>query len=104
MDVEKIAKICDALSKSVRIEVFRMLVENSKDGVCPCDIATKLDMPRNTLSFHLSTLVNADLCYFEKDGRNLIYKPNCKIISDLAGFLHKDCCDKNCKSFEVLNV
>jgi len=101
MDIENIAKICDALSKTVRIKIFKMIVKNNKNGICPCDIASELDIPRNTLSFHLTTLSNANLCYFKKEGRNLIYKPNCRIISELANNLHEDCCDKNCKSFEV---
>lgn len=91
MKIEEVIIVFTALSQETRLKIFMILVENSKDGICPCDIATKLNIPRNTLSFHLSLLTQAKLCTTEKRGKMLIYRPNCNEIRKVMSFLHKDC-------------
>lgn len=98
MNLDEVSKIFSALSQENRLKVFRILIENSVLGITPTQISILMnDMPRNTLSFHLNTLNQAGLCSFEKQGKQMIYKPNCKIIKNIASFLLKDCCDGDCK-------
>lgn len=91
MNIKDAALVFDALSQETRLTVFRMLIEHSETGICPCDIAEKIKIPRNTLSFHLSLLSQAGLCFSEKKGKMLFYKPNCHTIKNVMNFLHKDC-------------
>lgn len=91
MNTEEAVLVFTALSQETRLNIFRILVDNSLEGICPCEIAEQLKIPRNTLSFHLSLLTQAKLCSFEKSGKMLIYKPNCKEIEKVMKFLHKDC-------------
>lgn len=98
MKPNKVTAIFSALSQENRLKVFRILVENSKDGITPTEISGLMDdMPRNTLSSHLSILSQAGLCSSEKNGKQIIYKPNCSTIKKVAEFLLKDCCDGGCK-------
>ena len=75
MEVKKIIKIFNALANENRFEIFR-LINSSKDGICPCIISAKLEIPRNTISFHLSALVNAGLILSTKKGKYINYSKN----------------------------
>lgn len=95
--MENITLIFDALSQVNRLKIFRILVEHSKDGITPTEIADLMGgMPRNTLSFHLSLLTNAELCTTEKNGKQVIYKPKCDTVKKIANYLLKDCCEGEC--------
>ena len=97
MNTENISLVFDSLSQENRLKIFRILVENSKNGITPTEISNLMNkMPRNTLSFHLSILTQAGLCTYEKNGKQVIYKPICSIIKEVAAFLLKDCCDIGC--------
>lgn len=98
MKIDTVCNAFDALSQVNRLKIFRILVEHSKEGITPTEIADLMGkMPRNTLSFHLSLLSNADLCHSVKNGKQVIYKPNCNTIKHIAEFLLKDCCEGACK-------
>ena len=92
MKIDNLTAVFDALSQETRLKVFRILVENSRTGICPSDIAGKLKITRNTLSFHLSLLSQAELCTQTKNGKMIFYKPNCKTVRKSAEFLLKNCC------------
>ena len=91
MKSKDVINIFNALSQETRLKIFLFMVKNSEKGVCPCKIAEKLKIPRNTLSFHLALLTRANLCTFVKEGKNLIYKPNCAEIKNVMDYLQKDC-------------
>ncbi len=91
METREAAMIFTALAQETRLEVYKLLVENSLEGICPCEIAEKLEIPRNTLSFHLSLLNQAGLVSKTKKGKMYIYKPNCAKIKETMAFLHNDC-------------
>lgn len=91
MQTREAAMIFTALSQETRLEVYKLLVENSQGGICPCEIAEKLKIPRNTLSFHLSLLNQAGLVSKTKNGKMYIYRPNCAKIKETMAFLHNDC-------------
>lgn len=91
MEIQEAVKIFTALAQENRLQVYKILVENSIDGICPCKIADILKMPRNTLSFHLSLLTQAGLVTKTKKGKMLFYRPNCAKIKETMAFLHNDC-------------
>lgn len=96
MKEKQILDIFAALSQATRLKVFRILVDNSKKGICPCEIAHTLNIPRNTLSFHLSLLRRAKLCFSEKTGKTIIYRPDCETIKEASEYLLKNCCAAEC--------
>jgi ArsR family transcriptional regulator, arsenate/arsenite/antimonite-responsive transcriptional repressor len=98
MKTSQACVVFDALSQENRLKVFKILVKYSKDGITPTEIAKLMGgMPRNTLSFHLNLLSQAGLCTFEKQGKQIVYKPMCSTIKEVTSFLIMDCCDGGCK-------
>lgn len=91
MKSDEAIMVFTALAQETRLKIYKLIVKNNLTGICPCEIAEKLRIPRNTLSFHLSLLSQAGLCSFTKKGKMLIYKSNCSKVKDVVKFLHKDC-------------
>ena len=86
-----------ALGQETRLNIFRLIVQCGDVGLTPSQIIEKLGIPNATLSFHLKELVGADLLLVERQSRNLIYRPNAKLVQDLSGFLLENCCGgKSC--------
>ena len=86
-----------ALGQETRLNIFRLIVQRGDVGLTPSQIIEKLGIPNATLSFHLKELVSADLLLVERQSRNLIYRPNAKLVQDLSGFLLDNCCGgKSC--------
>ena len=81
-----------ALGQESRLNIFRLSVQRGDVGLTPSQIIEKLGIPNATLSFHLKELVQADLLLVERQSRNLIYRPNAKLVQDLSEFLLDNCC------------
>ena len=81
-----------ALGQESRLNIFRLIVQRGDEGLTPGQIIEKLGIPNATLSFHLKELVQADLLLVERQSRNLIYRPNAKLVQDLSEFLLDNCC------------
>ncbi|WP_425508324.1 ArsR/SmtB family transcription factor [Tahibacter amnicola] len=82
-----------ALAHTSRLSVFRHLVERGQDGAFPGDMAAGLQMPANTLSFHLKTLSHANLVTSEQNGRFIRYRANFPVMQELIDYLTRNCCD-----------
>ena len=86
-----------ALGQETRLNIFRLIVQRGDVGLTPSQIIEKLGIPNATLSFHLKELLNAELLLVERQSRNLIYRPNAKLVEDLSNFLLDNCCGgKSC--------
>ena len=81
-----------ALGQESRLNVFRLIVQRGNVGLTPGEIIEKLGIPNATLSFHLKELVSANLLLVERQSRNLIYRPNAKLVEQLSTFLLENCC------------
>ncbi len=81
-----------ALAHETRLKVFRILLEYGHTGTAAGTISDRLEIPHNTLSFHLSHLTQAGLITVRKDGRSMIYAAHCDSIEDLIGYLRENCC------------
>ena len=92
MDEEDVIKSLAALAQPVRLKVFRALVVTGDAGLTPGTMAEGLDIPANTLSFHLKELVNAGLVTQERASRNLIYRAAYPRMNALLGYLTENCC------------
>jgi DNA-binding transcriptional ArsR family regulator len=56
------------------------------------DIARKLKLPHNTLSFHVAILARAGLVAARKEGRSILYSVDLEGTRALLDFLVEDCC------------
>ena len=81
-----------ALAQDSRLAVFRLLVQAGPDGMAASDIAERVGIPANTLSFHLKTLSHADLVHARQEGRFIYYSTNYEQMNALLGFLTENCC------------
>jgi ArsR family transcriptional regulator len=81
-----------ALAQDSRLQVYRLLVQAGPEGVAASEIAEKLGIPANTLSFHLKTLSHADLVLSRQEGRFVYYSANYEQMNGLLAFLSKNCC------------
>ena len=81
-----------ALAQDSRLEVYRLLVQAGPEGLAASDIAERLGIPANTLSFHLKTLSHAGLILARQAGRFIYYSANYEQMSSLLEFLTQNCC------------
>lgn len=95
MNFEKAEQILRSVGNTTRIKIFKLLVEYNKVGVCSTGIAKKLNIPQNTISFHLANMKNSDLVISKKEGKLIIYKIKKETFDNLQDFLFKNCCSKN---------
>ena len=92
MEISQAVTALAALAQESRLRVFRLLVQSGTDGIAAGEIASCLEIPPATLSFHLKELAHAGLVSSRREGRSIIYMVKVTGISDLMGFLTKDCC------------
>jgi DNA-binding transcriptional ArsR family regulator len=92
MDIKQATAAFDALSQDTRLRVFRLLVEYGQDGAPAGVLSETLDIPHNTLSFHLAHMSHAGLVQSRREGRSVIYSANFKFFTDLIRYMVKDCC------------
>ncbi|MCA9473115.1 MAG: metalloregulator ArsR/SmtB family transcription factor [Nitrospirales bacterium] len=92
MDIQEAIIAFDALSQETRLRVFRLLVEQGRDGMPAGALSVALGIPHNTLSFHLSHMNNARLVSSRRQGRSIIYSAHFEFFTDLIRFMVEDCC------------
>lgn len=87
-----------ALAQDSRLQVYRLLVQAGPEGLAASDIAERVGIPANTLSFHLKTLNHAGLAVPRQEGRFIYYSANFEQMNALVGFLTENCCGgRSCK-------
>jgi ArsR family transcriptional regulator len=92
MEERDVVKSLAALAQPVRLKVFRALVVRGQAGLTPGAMAEGLDIPANTLSFHLKELTNAGLVTQERQSRNIVYRASFDDMNALLGYLTENCC------------
>ena len=92
MDEKSAVASLGALAQGMRLRVFRALVGAGPQGMTPGALSATLDVPASTLSFHLKELMHAGLVSQQRDGRNLIYRPDIDRMQALLDYLTAHCC------------
>src|SRR6201992_4540545 len=92
--MEKMAAVSAlaALAQDNRLDVFRLLVEAGPEGMSAGEIADKLDLAPNTLTFHFDRLRLAGLVTVRREGRSMIYAARFETMNEMLGFLAENCC------------
>jgi DNA-binding transcriptional ArsR family regulator len=92
MEETEVVQALAALAQPVRLQVFRALVVRGATGLTPGTMAEALDIPPNTLSFHLKELTHAGLVTQERASRNIIYRAAYDRMNALLAYLTQNCC------------
>src|SRR5262249_35554818 len=86
------AVVIGALAQENRLDIFRLLFAAGASGPSAGAIASKLDLPSPTLSFHLAQLKHAGLVSCRRESRSLIYAANYPVMNGLLAYLTENCC------------
>jgi ArsR family transcriptional regulator, arsenate/arsenite/antimonite-responsive transcriptional repressor len=98
MEQKNAVESLGALAQDSRLHVYRLLVQAGAEGLAASDIAERVGIAANTLSFHLKTLSHADLIHSRQEGRFIYYSANYGQMNALIGFLTDNCCGgRSCK-------
>ena len=81
-----------ALAQDNRLDIFRLLVQAGPDGMAAGQVADKLGLAPNTLTFHFDRLRVAGLVTVRRDGRSMIYAARYETMNGLLAFLTENCC------------
>ena len=81
-----------ALAQDSRLDVFRLLVQAGPAGLPAGQVAAKLKLAPNTLTFHFDRLRDAGLVTVRRDGRSMIYATRFETMNALVQFLTENCC------------
>lgn len=68
--IDKSVDILKAISEPNRL---RILCTLSKDKVCVCELADRVGIPQNLVSFHLKTLHDVGILEKIREGNNIYY-------------------------------
>jgi DNA-binding transcriptional ArsR family regulator len=98
MEKSEIIAALAALAQESRLDVFRLLVQAGNEGLAAGQIAERLGVPANTLSFHLNQLRHAGLVSFRRESRSLIYAAEYGAMNDLLAYLTENCCQGDAAS------
>jgi DNA-binding transcriptional ArsR family regulator len=112
MEINEAILAFAALSQETRLQVFRLLVEHGPNGAPAGTLSETLDIPHNTLSFHLSNMSKARLVLSRREGRTITYTANFEFFNNLIRYMVEDCCrvdmasirdhkTKNCSIIEL---
>ena len=98
MDEQAVVRALAALAQPLRLQVFRALIVAGAEGLTPGTMAEALDVPQNSLSFHLKELANAGMVTQERSSRYIIYRAAFDQMNALLGYLTENCCrGSNCQ-------
>lgn len=81
-----------ALAQDSRLATYRLLVSAGPAGLSAGEVAARLGLPPNTLSFHFDRLRQAGLVTVRREGRSMIYAARFDTMNALIAYLTEHCC------------
>ena len=81
-----------ALAQDNRLDAYRLLVQAGPDGMPAGEVAARLGLLPNTLTFHFDRLRQAGLVTVRRNGRSMIYAARFDTMNALLGYLTENCC------------
>ena len=87
-----IAQALAALGHEARLGVYRLLVRAGHDGLSVGQLVQELDLPASTLAHHLRMLVQSGLVIQERNGREVINRPDFAAMGRITAYLQEECC------------
>jgi DNA-binding transcriptional ArsR family regulator len=81
-----------ALGHEARLAVYRVLVRAGPDGLSVGQLVEELGLPASTLAHHLRMLVQSGLVVQERQGREVINRPDFEAMTRITAYLQEECC------------
>ena len=82
-----------ALAQENRLDTFRLLVQAGPEGMPAGEVAARLSISPNNLTFHFDKLRQAGLVTVRREGRSMIYAARYDAMNALLGYLTENCCE-----------
>jgi ArsR family transcriptional regulator len=92
MEISGAVTALGALAQDNRLEAYRLLVQAGPQGLAAGEVAARLGLPPNTLTFHLDRLRQAGLVTVRRNGRSMIYAARFETMNALLAYLTENCC------------
>ncbi|KZD21218.1 helix-turn-helix domain-containing protein [Tardiphaga robiniae] len=86
--VERFASI----AQPTRLQALRLLLSVYPESLGAGEVARRCEVPHNTMSTHLATLMRAGMIEAAKDGRAMNYRADLTGYRGLIDYLTRDCC------------
>lgn len=86
MDIKRAEKISKALADPNRLAILKE-IKKSKDCLYCVNLNNTINLAQPSIAHHLKLLVDADLVTSDKDGRNVRYYLNKKLLDEYIDFL-----------------
>lgn len=87
IDSRKLERMSKALGDPCRLKIVEAIKKKNDWMVC-MELIEMFNLAQSTVSHHLKQLVDADLLFFEKDGRNTKYRINKESFGEYAFYLN----------------
>lgn len=85
MDLKTVERISKAIGDPHRIKILQAV---KKQGCMPCaQICELIDLTQSSISHHMKQLTDAGLLIPEKEGRNIKYTLDRKVLGEYMRFL-----------------
>jgi ArsR family transcriptional regulator, arsenate/arsenite/antimonite-responsive transcriptional repressor len=81
-----------ALAQENRLDAYRLLVQAGPEGMPAGEVAARLRLAPNTLTFHFDRLRDAALVTVRRQGRSMIYAARFDTMNALLAYLTENCC------------
>lgn len=89
---KQIAQALASLGHEARLGVYRMLVRAGDAGLSVGQLVDELGLPASTLAHHLRMLVQSGLVVQERQGREVINRPDFAAMAQITAYLQEECC------------
>ena len=87
MNQKKAEKISKALADPNRLQILKEIKRQKQECLYCVDINDTLNLAQPSIAHHLKLLVDTEIIQSEKEGRNVKYRLNNKVIDEYIAFL-----------------
>lgn len=86
MEAKKAEKISKALSDPNRLTILKE-IKKSRDCLYCTDLNTRINLAQPSIAHHLKLLIDCELVTSDKEGRNVRYYLNNRLLDDYIRFV-----------------
>jgi ArsR family transcriptional regulator len=87
MNQRKAEKISKALADPNRLQILKEIKKQKNNCLYCVDINDTINLAQPSIAHHLRLLVDTEIILSEKEGRNVKYRLNNKVIDEYIDFL-----------------
>ena len=87
MNPKKAEKISKALADPNRLQILKEIKKQKEECLYCVDINETINLAQPSIAHHLKLLVDTEIILSEKEGRNVKYRLNNRVIDEYIAFL-----------------